>query len=107
MSLVLRKCQDTCNIVVFSGFFLLREITDKMAASGVAFGLLNYKVSLATLLEVAREKTNHDVVHERSYIVIQSLAMSLLDQKLLGSSQYTHWSRKHFESKLRLRHQVN
>ena len=107
MSLVLRKRQDTCNIIVFSRFFLFREITNKMAARGVTLGLYFLKVGLVALFEAAGEKTNHDVVHERGYIVVQSLAKGLLDQRLLASSQYTHWSRKHFESKLRLRHQVN
>ena len=107
MSLVLRKRQDTCNIIVFSRFFLFREITNKMAARGVTLGLYFLKVGLVALFEAAGEKTNHDVVHEGSYIVIQSFAIGLLNQNYFGSIQYTHWSRKHFESKLRLRHQVN
>ena len=40
-------------------------------------------MSLITLFKVAGETTNHDVVHEGSYIIIQSLTISSLDRNLL------------------------
>ena len=37
--LVLRKGQDTCDVVIISGFLLFREVSDNMASNGVALGL--------------------------------------------------------------------
>lgn len=86
MTLVLRKRQDTSNIVVFSRFFLLREITNDVAARGVTFGLYIYikeRWASSPSLRWRRETTNHDVVHEGGYIIIQGLAMGLSDQMSL------------------------
>ena len=44
------------------------------------------KMSLITLFEPTGKTTNHDVIHEGSYIIIQSLAIGLLDKKLLKTA---------------------
>lgn len=65
----MRKSQDTCNVVIFRGFFLFGEVTNDMTTGRISYDLYHVLVKDKRV----EGEVYHNIVHKWCHIVVQSL----------------------------------
>jgi hypothetical protein len=72
MSLMLGQSQNAGYVIVISGFLFLGEVSNDVAAGGVALGL---KAAFEFERRPEKQNANHNIVEKGRDVVVKSLAI--------------------------------